>query len=114
MSDSSPSLYEAVSILRGSVSFTYIDDILQKQDTGYEHHLATSITKQEKQETDSYVIRWDDVLSTEDQRILKKILLKSYADAGRKRGAILRYIKHFKTEPDITGNKLYGICQNKN
>ena len=35
-------------------------------------------------------------LSDEDIRIIFKIMAKDYHDAGRKRGAILRYINHYK------------------
>ena len=63
---------------------------------------------------DTYEIQWADILTREEERVLKKILLKDYPDAGRKRGAILRYIKHFKTEPDQTGLKLYReVCKNQ-
>lgn len=35
-------------------------------------------------------------LSEQDIRIIFKIMAKDYQDAGRKRGAILRYINHYK------------------
>jgi hypothetical protein len=35
-------------------------------------------------------------LSDEDIRIIFKIMAKNYHDAGRKRGAILRYINYYK------------------
>lgn len=35
-------------------------------------------------------------LSDQDIRIIFKIMAKDYEDAGRKRGAILRYINHYK------------------
>ena len=82
---------------------------------GLSYHLAERIQRTEEHRTDSYRINWVDTgLTNEDQRILQKILRKDFQDAGRKRGAILRYIKHFKKEPDSTGQKLYQVCQNQN
>lgn len=38
----------------------------------------------------------------DDLRILEKIYHKEYADCGRKRGALIRYIKHYrKTEEPV-------------
>lgn len=39
-------------------------------------------------------------LSDRDLRILFKILARHYEDGGRKRGAILRYIKYFRDKED--------------
>jgi hypothetical protein len=81
---------------------------------GFQYHLSERIQRTEEYSTDSYKINWADTgLTNEDQRILQKILRKDFQDAGRKRGAILRYIKHFKKEPDSTGQKLYQVCQNQ-
>lgn len=38
----------------------------------------------------------------EDLRILRKIYHKRYDNCGRKRGALLRYIKHFRETEDPT------------
>lgn len=53
-------------------------------------------------------------LSPEDERILHKILARDYptdTGVGRKRGAILRYIKYFKetqhTPKGVTGKQLH-------
>jgi hypothetical protein len=84
------------------------------QNDGLSYHLSERIQRTEEYSTDSYKINWVDTgLTNEDQRILQKILRKDFQDAGRKRGAILRYIKHFKKEPDSTGQKLYQVCQNQ-
>ena len=47
---------------------------------------------------------------------LKKILAKDFPDAGRKRGAIMRYIKHFTKDPgEEVGRKLYNeLCSQRN
>jgi len=45
-------------------------------------------------------------LSGQDLRILFKILKKDYEDCGRKRGAILRYIKHYREVTDNAKPKL--------
>lgn len=39
-------------------------------------------------------------LDARDLRILFKILARHYEDGGRKRGAILRYIKYFRDKED--------------
>jgi hypothetical protein len=84
------------------------------QNDGLAYHMSERIQRTEEFSTDSYKITWMDTgLSVEDQRVLQKILKKDYADSGRKRGAILRYIKHFKQEPDPTGQRLYQTCQNQ-
>jgi hypothetical protein len=82
---------------------------------GLTYHLAERINRTEELRTDSYPIEWHDTgLTEQDVRILKKILRKDLPDAGRKRGAILRYIKHFKQETDPTGHRIYQICQSQN
>ena len=45
-------------------------------------------------------------LSEKELRILFKILNRHYQDCGRKRGAILRYIKHYKEIEDQQKPKL--------
>lgn len=45
-------------------------------------------------------------LSEKELRILFKILSRHYQDCGRKRGAILRYIKHYKEIEDQQKPKL--------
>ena len=81
---------------------------------GFQYHLSDRVKRSEEYATDSYKIEWHDTgLDNDDQRILQKILRKDFRDCGRKRGAILRYIKHFKKEPDLTGQKLYQTCQNQ-
>jgi hypothetical protein len=45
-------------------------------------------------------------LSEKELRILFKILSRHYQDCGRKRGAILRYIKHYKEIEDEKKPKL--------
>ena len=94
-----------------------IDQYLERplQNDGLSYHLSDRIQRTEEYSTDSYKITWEDCdLSVADQRILQKILRKDFQDCGRKRGAILRYIKHFKKEPDLTGRRLYQTCQNQN
>lgn len=44
--------------------------------------------------TNTDPVDWE--ICESDVRILKKILRKDYSDCGRKRGAILRHIKHYK------------------
>tara|TARA_E500000318_G_scaffold111898_1_gene132496 strand:+ start:2375 stop:2713 length:339 start_codon:yes stop_codon:yes gene_type:complete len=93
-----------------------INDYLDRvNNDGLSYHLSDRIKRTEEYSTDSYELSWADTgLTNEDQRILKKILRKDFKDAGRKRGAILRYIKHFKKEPDSTGLKLHQVCLNQN
>lgn len=58
-------------------------------------------------ELDTYEI--DHGLSKADLRILLKIVAKQLPDCGRKRGAILRYIKAYTTETNNDNRKLYQI-----
>jgi len=46
-------------------------------------------------------------LTDSEMRILHKILAKDLPDCGRKRGAILRYIKAYQTEQPNHGINLY-------
>ena len=49
-------------------------------------------------------------LSDSEIRVLLKIVAKEYEDCGRKRGAILRYIKHFQeveAKAKVGDKKLY-------
>ena len=52
----------------------------------------------------------DHGLPKSDLRILFKILKKDYADCGRKRGAILRYIKHYR---EVEESKKSPLCASK-
>ena len=65
---------------------------------------------------DQHRIDWSDILRAEEERTLKKILMKDFPDAGRKRGAIMRYIKHFTKDPgEQVGHKLYNeLCSQRN
>ena len=94
-----------------------IDQYLERpyQPFGVSFRLNEHIKRSEEHKTDTYKITWEDAgLNVQEQRILMKILRKDFQDCGRKRGAILRYIKHFKEEQDLTGQKLYQACQNQN
>lgn len=74
---------------------------------GYRQNLKEKTEK----EFDTYPV--DNPLNAEDTRILFKILHKHYADAGRKRGAILRYIKSYRElKPDPIGTRLYNQLNN--
>lgn len=48
-------------------------------------------------------------LNPKEMRTLLKILAKNFPDCGRKRGAILRYIKAFMPEENTDNRKLYNI-----
>jgi len=65
---------------------------------------------------DKHPIHWADILTVEEERTLKKILAKDFPDAGRKRGAIMRYIKHFTKDPgEQVGRKIYNqLCSRQN
>lgn len=56
------------------------------------------IADQVAREMDEHEV--DNPLSKEETRILFKILRKELPDCGRKRGAILRYIKAYTPEPE--------------
>jgi len=64
------------------------------------------IQKDDQKLQDTYEI--DHGLSRSEVRTLFKILAKELPDCGRKRGAILRYIKHYHNpEQHGTGYSLY-------
>lgn len=66
-----------------------------------------SIKGEESHELDTYEIHHG--LSPKELRTLLKILAKDFPDCGRKRGAILRYIKAFMPEENTDNRKLYNI-----
>jgi hypothetical protein len=51
-------------------------------------------------------------LNSRDLRTLFKILAKELPNCGRKRGAILRYIKAYTEEENTDNRKLYNILIN--
>jgi len=46
----------------------------------------------------------------EDLHVIKKIYHKMYSDCGRKRGALMRYIKHFREtqEPENFSKRFFS------
>tara|TARA_X000001316_G_C922067_1_gene36856 strand:- start:1358 stop:1690 length:333 start_codon:yes stop_codon:yes gene_type:complete len=64
-------------------------------------YATAAIIERHKEATDTYPVEHG--LNSVDLRILCKILSKHYPDCGRKRGAILRYIRHYR---DIEEQKL--------
>ena len=77
----------------------------------YYSGMNQNIRDQAQRELDTYPV--DNPLNAEDTRILFKILRKEYADCGRKRGAILRYIKAYRElKPDPIGQRLYNQLNN--
>ena len=91
------------------------ESVFQK-DHGYHYHspyrgstgplrpaTIRAITHASKSELDTNDIEHG--LSDQELRVLFKILGKCYDDCGRKRGAILRYIKHYIEQDAPLGNK---------
>jgi hypothetical protein len=73
--------------------------------------MQDNIRSQSEKELDTYPV--DNPLNEEDTRILFKILRKEYADCGRKRGAVLRYIKAYRElKPEPIGQRLYNQLTN--
>ena len=75
-------------------------------------NLSNELDNENKRIADTHEIHHG--LSDEDLRILHKILARAYPSdtgVGRKRGAILRYIKHFKETQhkpaQVTGQQLH-------
>jgi hypothetical protein len=60
---------------------------------------------QHSRQADTYPVQHG--LTDSEMRILHKILAKDLPDCGRKRGAILRYIKAYQTEQSNHGINLY-------
>jgi|ETNvirenome_2_60_1030617.scaffolds.fasta_scaffold88517_2 hypothetical protein len=96
-----------------------IIDALNKQPYASESVHTYSAANQHNTERAQAVVQKDDLkfqdnyeinhgLSRSEVRTLFKILAKELPDCGRKRGAILRYIKHYhKPEQHSTGYSLY-------
>jgi len=70
--------------------------VLARNATRYRDTVISGEQYARQRESDTYPV--DHQLSDSDFRILCKILCKEYEDCGRKRGAILRYIKHYREQ----------------
>lgn len=78
------------------------------RDSGrYVSRTVDHIEQDTQHELDTYDIEHG--LSKPELRILLKIVAKQLPDCGRKRGAILRYIKAYTTETNNDNRKLYQI-----
>lgn len=68
-------------------------------------------------ELDTYQVNHN--LNPQDFRVLCKILAKEYPDCGRKRGAILRYIKYYREQETkkqskaVPTKRLFKLLKNK-
>lgn len=89
-----------------SSAHNYIDQI-HREGNRYIARTKGHIEEDTKRHLDTYDI--DHGLSAQDLRILLKIVAKQLPDCGRKRGAILRYIKAYTPEPNNDNQKLYQI-----
>jgi len=82
------------------------------RDSGrYVSRTVDHIKNDTQHELDTYDIEHG--LSNADLRVLLKIVAKKLPDCGRKRGAILRYIKAYTTETNNDNRKLYNILNNE-
>ena len=78
------------------------------RDSGrYVSRTVDHIQNDTQRELDTYDIEHG--LSSSDLRILLKIVAKQLPDCGRKRGAILRYIKAYTTKTNNDNRKLYQL-----
>tara|TARA_R110001606_G_C15061491_1_gene614806 strand:+ start:286 stop:633 length:348 start_codon:yes stop_codon:yes gene_type:complete len=77
----------------------------------YVNRTIDHIEQDTQHELDTYDIEHG--LSKADLRILLKIVAKELPDCGRKRGAILRYIKAYAPETNNDNRKLYNILNNE-
>ena len=84
----------------------YIEQIHREGDR-YIARTKNHIEDDTKRHLDTYEINHG--LSPQDLRTLLKIVAKEFPDCGRKRGAILRYIKAYTPEPNNDNRKLYQI-----
>jgi hypothetical protein len=84
----------------------YIDQI-HREGNRYIERTLGHIQSDTKRHLDTNEI--DHGLNTQDLRTLLKIIAKDLPDCGRKRGAILRYIKAYTPEPNNDNRKLYQI-----
>ncbi len=86
---------------------TWLQDANRGVSRRYYSGMNQNIKDQTQKELDTYPV--DNPLNAEDTRILFKILRKEYVDCGRKRGAVLRYIKTYRElKPDPIGQRLYN------
>lgn len=94
-------------------AFAYANDNPDKMVAPHHiENIATELEQSNKVYADTHEIQHG--LPEDDMRILLKILARAYPSdtgVGRKRGAILRYIKHFKetqhTPKGVTGKQLH-------
>ena len=70
-----------------------------------ENNISASNQRQKTYEDDTQAIEHG--LSVDEVRVLFRILAKEYEDCGRKRGAILRYIKSYHKPKEKLGQSLY-------
>lgn len=68
------------------------------QATRRPHEYSQAELRNRHNQQDTWEVHHD--LDARDLRILFKILARHYEDGGRKRGAILRYIKYFRDKED--------------
>ena len=85
-----------------------IDSLHQRHDRYWDYGNNASYERQhEKRDREARDVHdIEHGLSEKELRILFKILSRHYQDCGRKRGAILRYIKHYKEIEDEQKPKL--------
>ena len=89
-------------------AITQVDSLHQRYDRqwqlGQHSYASKELEQRDLEIRDVHPINHG--LSEQDLRILFKILKKDYEDCGRKRGAILRYIKHYREVTDNAKTKL--------
>lgn len=74
-------------------------------------HITDGVESEQARLEDTYEIQPD--LTPEQLRVLFKIINKQLPDCGRKRGAILRYIRAYMPEPEPNyGSKILQRLKN--
>lgn len=84
---------------------------LHRDSNRYVSRSVDHIQNDTQHELDTYDIEHG--LNNSDLRILLKIVAKQLPNCGRKRGAILRYIKAYTEEENTDNRKLYNILNNE-
>jgi hypothetical protein len=75
------------------------------------NNISTGVENEQARLEDTYEIQPD--LTSEQLRVLFKIINKQLPDCGRKRGAILRYIRAYMPEPQPNyGSKILQRLKN--
>ena len=90
------------SVFKASFSHVYFGDLTAKETPPMRPRYTESLKQRAITLADEYPVKHG--LSDTQLRILFKILARDLEDCGRKRGAIMRYIKHYEDKATPQGD----------